>query len=45
MAKKLGYRTHPIPAHRGPNSEISDIYIRAFCRNFGIDFAEFRALL
>lgn len=45
MAKKAGHRTYPIPAHRGENSEIGDSYIRGFCRNFGIDLAEFRSKL
>jgi hypothetical protein len=41
MAKKAGHRTYPIPAHRGPNSEIADAYIRGLCRNFAIDLQEF----
>ena len=44
-AKKHGYRTYPIPAHNKENSEISDQYIRGFCRNFEIDASEFRSKL
>ena len=34
----LSYR---IPAHNGLKTEIGDTYIRACCRHFGIDYAEF----
>ncbi|MFW5920388.1 MAG: type II toxin-antitoxin system HicA family toxin [Polyangiales bacterium] len=30
-------RKYPIPAHNGKKSEISDVYIKALCRHFGID--------
>jgi hypothetical protein len=36
---------YPLPAHNGLRSEITDDYIRAFCRHFGLDEAAFRALL
>lgn len=41
-AKKVGYRTYPIPAHNGSRSEISDFYIAGFCRAFEIDLTEFK---
>ena len=41
-AKKIGFRTYPIPAHNGLRSEISDIYIAGLCRAFGIDLNEFK---
>jgi|HubBroStandDraft_6_1064221.scaffolds.fasta_scaffold1437747_2 hypothetical protein len=37
VARKPGCRPYPIPAHNGLKSEIEDKYIRALCRNFGID--------
>jgi hypothetical protein len=43
LAKKAGFRTYPIPAHNGEKTEIPDVYIRGFCRNFGIDREEFKA--
>lgn len=36
-------KTYPIPAHNGPKTEISDVYVKGVCRAFGIDEAEFRA--
>ena len=41
-AVRAGSRPYPIPAHNGIRSEISDLYIRGLCRNFGIEDAEFR---
>jgi hypothetical protein len=41
MAKRKGCRSYPLPAKNGARSEISDEYIRGFCRNFGIDLDEF----
>ena len=43
--KRDGCRTYPIPAHNGERSEIPDQYIRALCRNFGIDYDEMKRLL
>lgn len=37
-----GARTYPVPASNGEKSEISDKYIKALCRNFGIDERAFR---
>jgi hypothetical protein len=39
-AKKAGFRTFPIPAHNAERTEISDSYIRALCRNFGLDYED-----
>ncbi len=36
---------YPLPAHNGPKTELSDIYIRGLCRAFGIDEREFRKRL
>jgi predicted RNA binding protein YcfA (HicA-like mRNA interferase family) len=44
-ARKPGFRTYTIPAHNGRRTEISDHYIHAFCRNFGIDPADFKSKL
>lgn len=44
-ACKDGFRAYPIPAHNGRNTEISDEYIRGFCRAFAIDFNEFKKQL
>jgi hypothetical protein len=38
-------KTYGIPAHNGAKTEISDVYVRAFCRTFGLDYAEFRKML
>lgn len=37
-----GVRAYPIPAHNGLRTEITDLYIRGLCRNFGIDLEEFK---
>jgi hypothetical protein len=42
---KAGCRMYPLPAHNGKRTEIADQYIAGFCRNFGIDEAEFRKKL
>lgn len=44
-AKKPGFRTYPIPAHRGDETMIGDVYIRGSRRNFAIDRDEFLARL
>jgi hypothetical protein len=44
-ARSSDGKSFPIPAHNGLKEEISDIYIRKFCRFFGIDEAAFRAKL
>lgn len=38
-------KMYPIPVHNGLKTEIPDSYIRGLCRTFGLDEAEFRALL
>lgn len=35
-------RTYTIPAHHGDKTELSDVYLRALCRKFDIDFGEFK---
>lgn len=40
-----GTRKYPIPAHNGPKSEITDVYIRAMCRHFELDLEEFTGKL
>ncbi len=37
--------SYPIPAHNGPKTEISDVYIRGACRAFGLSETEFFARL
>ncbi len=32
-----GYRSYPLPAGHGMHTEISNAYIAALCRHFGID--------
>jgi hypothetical protein len=44
-AKKAGFRTYPIPAHRGKKTVIGDEYIRGLCRNFALDLNEFLSKL
>ncbi len=34
-----------VPAHNGLKTEIPDVYLRAICRTFGIDFAELKKRL
>ena len=41
-AKKDG-RTYPIPASRGPTTEIGDTYIRGVCKFFAIDEQDLRS--
>lgn len=43
--KREGDRAFPITAHNGLKSEISDVYINAFCDQYGIDREEFRKKL
>ena len=38
-------KTFAIPAHNGTKTEIEDVYIRSFCRTFGIDEKAFRDAL
>jgi hypothetical protein len=33
---------YPLPAHNGLKSVISDVYIRAMCRAFELDYENFR---
>jgi len=44
-AKKPGARTFVIPAHNGDRTQVDDNYIRALCRNFGLDVDEFKRKL
>jgi hypothetical protein len=44
-AVRGGSRTFPVPAHNAEKTEIPDEYIRALCRNFGIDYQEMKRLL
>lgn len=37
--------SYPIPAHNGLKEQIPDHYVRALCRNIGIDYEEFRRRL
>lgn len=34
--EKPGFRPYTIPAHNGDKTEVSDVYIRAMKRHFGI---------
>ncbi|MEY4548403.1 MAG: hypothetical protein RL685_4598 [Pseudomonadota bacterium] len=34
-----------LPAHNGPKSELSDVYVRGVARQFGLDFEEFKRSL
>lgn len=43
--KRDNARTYPIPAGNGERTEIPDHYVRALCRNFGIDYDEMKKLL
>lgn len=45
LLRRQGVRVYTVPAHNGLRSEISDVYIRALCRHFGIDEDEFRSKL
>lgn len=35
---RFGTEMYPLPAHNGLKEEISDIYIRAMCRNLRLDY-------
>jgi hypothetical protein len=37
--------TYSLPLHHGEGTELSEIYLRALCRRFGIDYEAFRRLL
>jgi hypothetical protein len=37
-----GCRPFPVPAHNGLKSEVTDVYLRSLCRNFGLDFETFK---
>lgn len=37
-----GRVSYTIPSHGGLKGEITDVYIRALCRAFGIDLEEFK---
>jgi hypothetical protein len=45
LAKKNGRRGFPVPGQDGGNSVLSDNYLRAFCKNFGIDEDRFESFL
>jgi hypothetical protein len=38
-------RTFSLSLHRGEHSEITDVYIRALCRTFELDYDEFKKRL
>lgn len=38
-------KTYPIPCPNAERSEISDKYIRALCRTYGLDFEDFKSKL
>lgn len=38
-------KTYTIPAHNGPKTELSDVYINGVCRAFDIDPKELKKLL
>jgi len=40
--RRDGVRMYPIPAHNGLRTQVSDIYIRKFCKHFDIDEDVFR---
>jgi hypothetical protein len=40
-----GSKCYPVKAHNGERSEISDIYIKGLCREFGVDESELRKKL
>lgn len=42
QCRRAGCRMYTIPAHGGPKTEISDKYIAAFCKHFGIDLEAFK---
>ena len=35
---KYGGKTFPVPAGNGLKTELADVYIRALCRTYGLDF-------
>jgi hypothetical protein len=35
-AKMAGKGSYPIPAHNGPKSELTDLYVRKACAHFGV---------
>jgi len=43
--KKPHHRTYPVPAHNGMKTVISDVYIKGLCRNFALDYDEFKEKL
>ncbi len=34
-------KVYTLPCHNGERSEISDVYLKALCRTFGLDLDEF----
>ncbi len=40
-AKRDG-KVYTLPAHNGPKTELSDVYVRGLCRAFGIDYEEMK---
>jgi len=34
-------KAYTLPCHNGDRTEISDVYLRALCRAFGLDWHEF----
>ena len=37
--------TYPLPLHHGERTELSDVYVRALCRRFAVEYEDFRRLL
>lgn len=43
--RRPGERPYTVPAHNGLKTEIGDEYLKAFCRQYGIDLSEFLSKL
>jgi len=35
-------RVYTLPCHQGEKTMLSDVYVRALCRRFGLEYEEFR---
>lgn len=40
-----GKGMYPLTGHNGLKSDIPDVYVKGLCRNFDIDYDEFKKLL
>ena len=38
-------RTYPVSLHKGPKTEISDVYVRGICEFYGVDYEELKKKL